>query len=855
VWPGRAGYLTGNSSEIESVEDERGIVALDQVLRELSTPFTLLCVAARPSDLDEGTLAYYRKKVGARVVVMFVTRGEGAPSLRRPELDHELGVIRTREALASARIIGADVFFLNLRDFGHSSSADEAIRVWGHGEALKRMVRAFRSIRPDVVITNHRADTGDGIQRAVARLSREAFDRAASATPPPEPGVEPWQARRLFERLDWTAGSISQDVIRVELTELDRLRGATYAQLGLRARKCLVSWNGDRATLSPDRERSYYRMAHSAAPAVAQEERLLGSLIDGLKLPENVARSTEPPRIAGRAIDALVNRDQVIEALTEKLIEKRAEGGAEALHARYGVEFFRVLQFTHALERALAVAIGFEMDVVLSDSLVVPRQKISAKATLRNHSARTYPVVFRTPASISSEDRGPHKESEVVQALPGASVSREVEYEIPADARRTLPIADHLREEEYYGFGTTLPGSQSAEPFGNALICFADVGLGQASISLAALTRYNVARNVEISTVPFAMVTDWSASRDVEFPVRLRNHITGPVNGALWIVQLAAADDNYEPMHLSFSREDEEVEIALKLKLPLAKPPLPPDVLLEFRRERPQSATTDGRASTDAPAEVLGSVRIPVKSIDAQVAKETRVGFISGRDAWLVDALTQLGVQHQEIGPRTLNRTVHGNAAEPSQTVESCRDLSGYTAIIVDELAYLSHRQLIADNRCLLRYVRQGGKLIVLAQQADDLALLLSRSQFAPFPITLSTTTVGVNASVRILEPEHATMSLPNRLTGKDFEGWAGELSLNVPRQWSNDYTPLLESAEAGLENRKGLLLVARHGEGLVVYTALSLRRQFRAINPGALRVLANLVSLMDASAKPVNRN
>src|SRR5262245_66026912 len=68
--------LLSSPSHAESggVEDERGIVALDQTLREITNPFTVLSVSARPGDEDDGTLAYLRKKFGARAVMLFATR-------------------------------------------------------------------------------------------------------------------------------------------------------------------------------------------------------------------------------------------------------------------------------------------------------------------------------------------------------------------------------------------------------------------------------------------------------------------------------------------------------------------------------------------------------------------------------------------------------------------------------------------------------------------------------------------------------------------------------------------------------------------------------------------------------------
>src|ERR1044072_1984376 len=122
-------------ASLASVEDERGLIALDQTLRALSNPFTIVCVAAHPDDVDEGTLAYYCKNIGARTGIVVATRGEGGESATRGELNQELGLVRTREAVNLARALGADAFFLNLRDFGYSKSAEEALSVCGHDEA------------------------------------------------------------------------------------------------------------------------------------------------------------------------------------------------------------------------------------------------------------------------------------------------------------------------------------------------------------------------------------------------------------------------------------------------------------------------------------------------------------------------------------------------------------------------------------------------------------------------------------------------------------------------------------------------------------------------------------------------
>ncbi|HSQ19551.1 MAG TPA: PIG-L family deacetylase, partial [Blastocatellia bacterium] len=576
-------------------EDERGIVALDQSLRELTNPHTVLCIAVRPGDEDDGTLAYVHKKLGARAVMLFATRGEGDDSPTRSEIDGELGAIHTQEAIEAARIVGADVFFLNLRDIGYAKSADEVLSSWGHDEALSRMVRAIRSLRPDVIITNHDPRHGEGAEQAVTRLALEAFNTAGATQPAPEAGYEAWQPRRLFQRSNEPSGEV-----RIDLREYDRVRGTTYGQIGLNAHRRFLSRGADFDRLTPDSETVHYRLIASSP-----EERIkAGSgLLEGLELSENLSRSIAQPRVGGvGAVDSIATGERLIDALIEKLIEKRAEGTPDTLRERYGAEFVRVVRFTAALERALILALGLSLEVTVSDHVVVHGQKVVASLSLRNGGIRAFPVVFSAPERLTASDKNlTYKDSEVIGVGAAGVASKELEYEIAKDAALTFPHSAHLYDEDYYPVASSLPGSQPSEPFGSRLIVFAEVGLGQVNIRLAALARFDVASPVEISTIPFALIKDWSNEREISFPVRVRNRTPGKLAGALWVVPLALADDDYDPVHIAFAREDEEVTIKLKLRLPILKPPLAPDVLIEFRREKP------------ALADPLASAKIAVK--------------------------------------------------------------------------------------------------------------------------------------------------------------------------------------------------------------------------------------------------
>src|ERR1043165_1208651 len=172
---------------------------LYQALLDLQNPWTVMCVAAHPDDEDGATLTILRRKYGVHTVTVFSTYGEGGQNVIGPELYEELGAIRARETEEAALVQGSEPYFLGLRDFGFSKSADEAFRVWGHDEALRRMVLKIRELRPDVIITNHDTVTGHGHHQATGRLVLEAFDAAADPQRFPEQlknGVTTWQVKR-----------------------------------------------------------------------------------------------------------------------------------------------------------------------------------------------------------------------------------------------------------------------------------------------------------------------------------------------------------------------------------------------------------------------------------------------------------------------------------------------------------------------------------------------------------------------------------------------------------------------------------------------------------------------------------
>jgi LmbE family N-acetylglucosaminyl deacetylase len=221
-----------------AVEPGLGAVARHQALLDAGTDLRLMCVAAHPDDEDGATLAMYRKKFGYKTFAVLATRGEGGQNEIGPELYQELAVLRTDEMSRASAITGAELHFLDLPEFGYSKSREETFEIWGHDNALERMVRLIRELRPDVIITHHGPTGGHGHHQAIGLVLQEAFDIAGDPNRFPQhmkEGLEPWQPARLYLRnFGGEAGA------RIGFNELDSVRGVTYAQIAAQALDRLV---------------------------------------------------------------------------------------------------------------------------------------------------------------------------------------------------------------------------------------------------------------------------------------------------------------------------------------------------------------------------------------------------------------------------------------------------------------------------------------------------------------------------------------------------------------------------------------------------------------------------------------
>src|SRR5262252_367946 len=197
---------------------------------------------------------------------MTLNRGEGDQNKIDSNLSNVLGVLRTKELLASDQHYGVQDRFSRVADFGFSKTADETFAKWGgHDVELADMVRVIRSFRPDVLVARFQgtARDGHGHHQASSILTREAFHAAADPHKFPEQieaGLLPWQAKKLY--MD-NVRADEDYTLRIDTGTYDHALGESYIEFSLEGLQHQLSQGSGGVRVSPGHRYSYYKLLES----------------------------------------------------------------------------------------------------------------------------------------------------------------------------------------------------------------------------------------------------------------------------------------------------------------------------------------------------------------------------------------------------------------------------------------------------------------------------------------------------------------------------------------------------------------------------------------------------------------
>ena len=259
---------------------------------------------------------------------------------------------------------------------------------------------------------------------------------------------------------------------------------------------------------------------------------------------------------------------------------------------------------------------------------------------------------------------------------------------------------------------------------------------------------------------------------------------------------------------------------------------------------RPSNAARSGKFSVEANVggKILdrGRITIQYKHIPPEVmfpladGKLVRtdlsmdgktVGYIMGAGDEVPTALRQMGYQVTLLTDDDLAN----------------RDFSRVDVIIAGIRAYNTRPALRIYQNRLMEYVKKGGTYIV-----QYVTLQRSESDnIGPYPFNVSRDRVTVEEAPPVfLNPRHALLNYPNRITAEDFDGWVQERGLYFADKWDAHYDSVIGFADPGESLKSGGLIYAKYGKGNYIYTGFDFFRELPAGVPGAYRLFSNMLSV-----------
>ncbi|WP_179352444.1 PIG-L family deacetylase [Winogradskyella vidalii] len=804
---------TYNSSEIH------------EAIQKLNVLGSVLYIAAHPDDENTRLIAYMANKVKARTAYLSLTRGDGGQNLIGPEIREQLGVIRTQELLAARRVDGGEQRFSRANDFGYSKHPDETFEIWDKDAVLADVVWAIREFKPDIIINrfdHRRGRSTHGHHTASAILSMEAFDLANDASKYPSQLnlTETWQPKRIFFNTSWRFFGSPEKFEKADKTYMHSFDiGEFYPSKG--------QSNNELAAIASSQHLSqgFGRLSQRGS----QQEYV--EFLKGMPLEKNEGIFS--------GIDTSWNRVEGGKAIGNILntVEANFNFKNPAVHLPQLLDAYRLLQNindehwktvkTKELKTIIEACAGLYLEVSANSPNAAPNAEVILNLEILNRSLADIKLVSY---QLSTLENGVSKNialatNQKYNFKEGITIPNNSDYTTPywLNSESTLGMYS-VKDQNLIGLPET---PRTVLINFNLLIEGTPI-----NIKKPVIYRYSKPDKGELYR-PFEIIPEVSASLSDDVYI-FENNQQKDIE-----VTVKAGKDLIEG-YIELEHPKDWQVLPQKQKIKIAKKGDAQKVIFTIIPPKNQSegfispkVNINGAVFTDELKEIdyshipFQTVLMPSKSKIVRLDIKKRgnsIGYIEGAGDVVPESLKQIGYEVTIIDPEQI----------------STQYLANFDAIVVGIRAYNIVEALKFKQRFLLDYVKEGGNLII--QYNTNRGILVDN--LAPYNLNVSRDRVtDENATVKILEPDHPLLNVPNKITSKDFEGWVQERGLYFPDKWSAEFTPLLASNDKNESSKKGALLVAKYGKGNYIYTGLSFFREFPAGVSGAFRIFANLLS------------
>ncbi|MEN9350421.1 MAG: hypothetical protein RL372_1399 [Bacteroidota bacterium] len=819
-------------------QNNAGAGAILQSLKKMQVLGSVLYIAAHPDDENNGLLPYLAKEKMYRTAYLSLTRGDGGQNLIGPEQGIELGMIRTKELLAAREADGAEQYFTSAYEFGFSKSMDEALQVWDRKKVLADAVWVIRNYKPDVIIARFPPDAraGHGHHSASAQIAREAYTAAADPSQFPEQlinGVTVWQAKRLL----WNtfnfggANTTSNDQFKIDVGVYNALEGKSYGEIGGEARSMHKS-QGEGRPRRKGEIIEYFTTIVGETPTV--------SLLDGVNI--NWDRLGPNANDIALAIDAVIKSYNPLQPSLSVLSLVKIYAQLQSLPAS--------VWKTHklnALQQIIEAAAGLSVEAFTNTEKAVQGDSISFTCAVNN----------RTNTTISLQNI----------VLVGQTFSKNIQQSLAQNKNYnyTVALKPTISKNQFQPYWLQQPKQTD----GMFLVNDYTV-LGKAWNDAALFVDFsctiegvvfNITRPIQYKYVdpvkgecvqPFIFIPPY------ELVAKPTVVLTGVVSekgkkNPATPIQLTVLSNQEKQMvsGVGFSLIDQQsgkkifeqsIDSVFKdsktnmLQVPVSKFYDPATVSSTITASVAVANKT-GTQNYNQHVQKIVYDHIPnthylaqdiIKIVDEPIrVKGARVGYIAGSGDLTEEALVQLGFRVEKI------------------TAANCtlQYLAGFDAIVTGVRAYNVNAFLKDGYQTLLKYVEQGGNLIVQYNRTGSNGLT---PPMAPYPFTISagSRVTEENAEVVFANPRHPVLQFPNVISAGDFEGWIQERSTYQATAIDSRYEAPLLMHDKNEQASNGSLITCVYGKGNFAYVSLALFRQLPAGVAGSYKLLANLIAL-----------
>ncbi|MGN6439648.1 MAG: PIG-L family deacetylase [Agriterribacter sp.] len=801
-------------------------------LKKLKVYGSVLYIAAHPDDENTRLLAYLANEKLYRTGYLSLTRGDGGQNLIGDEQGTELGLIRTQELLAARRIDGAEQFFSRAYDFGFCKHTEEALEKWNKELLLSDVVWVIRKFRPDVIITRFPEDNraGHGHHSASAVLAHEAFFAAADSTKFPEQfkyGVSPWKAERiLWNTYNFgSANTQSEDQFKVDVGGYNALLGKSYGEIAAESRSQHKSQGFG---VPAQRGEAYEYFVTTAGTAPERD------LMDGVET--SVSRAKAPGLdVAGidRATDSVINGfsyehpEKSVPALVRLYSKIIASAMNDYWKGQKAAQVYRLVEMCSGLFYEATSNVPF---VAAGDSLRI-NVNIVNRGNLKIEGAAINLFKQEIPSPLP----------------PNASISFSKNIFVSVNAHYTQPYwlekglnGGHFVVDDQQMIG--LP--EGEHPYYIKL----SVGINDRYFVFSKPVRYKHTDpvNGEIYQ-PLTVVPALSLNESPRFiftnlnkqsPALIKLGVT-----ALSKLSKAQAEYyQYEYKGKELVKQPVWTDTSLSLdKTGVTNYTLNTQQILKNTKEKQLTffANLTAKYKERYQSYTIRRIEYPhipsisylylnkIKVIDNEILTVgKKIGYIAGAGDRVPDALKDMGYDVSFL----------------TEAEILTENLKQYDAIVAGVRAYNIHDWLNNVHDVLMKYVKEGGNLVVQYNTSNYIGPV--KAKMGPYPFDIDRTRVtDENAPVTFLRKDDPVLNWPNKITAKDFENWIQERGIYFAEQPGAPYRSIFAMNDAGEAPATGSLIVCDYGKGRFIYTGLVFFRQLPAGVGGAYRLFANLVA------------